>query len=474
MLNSLRFRLIAMTVIAAAISVACVGVLSRYLTLVEFRKYVTKNPVEETAKLEGLRLLFEKQFRQNGTRENAQEFVENVGRASDKQIILVDRERRILAVYPVELRQANIQISPAHKLTLERAVKEGNTETIQASVFQNVPHAELHDGDGKHFGTIYSAAFPNIFPEQKEEVFISGLNRTLLWASLLSAIVAAIVAVFFARRILRPIENLIAAVGELEKGNLNRRVETISKDEIGRLGTAFNSMANKLSRQDELRRTMINDVAHELRTPLTNIRCHIETVQDGLARPTPEVINSLHDEAMLLNRLIDDLQDLALAESGRLKIEPQRIAVDELVGSAIAAARLQGAKAPTIIKDVSRSCPDLSGDVVRLGQVFRNLLNNSIVHTPAAGKITIRARRVDSEIEFLIEDTGGGITPEDLPFVFERFYRADASRSRSTGGAGLGLAIVKQIITAHDGRIWIESNPGEGTKIYFTLPLSLN
>jgi len=223
---------------------------------------------------------------------------------------------------------------------------------------------------------------------------------------------------------------------------------------------------------------MVTDIAHELRTPLTNIRGYLEALRDGVARPEPELLGSLHDEALLLNRLIDDLRDLALAEAGQLRLEMRPIALREIVEQTLSVLRpALDEKQLTLDVELALDLPKLAADPERVGQVLRNLITNAIIHTPADGWILLRATTPtndqrptmsDRELEALsfvvvtICDNGGGIAPEHLPNVFERFYRADRSRARATGGAGLGLAIVKQLVEAHGGRVWAESAPGEG------------
>jgi signal transduction histidine kinase len=250
-------------------------------------------------------------------------------------------------------------------------------------------------------------------------------------------------------------------------------------------------MADGLARQERLRRNMVTDVAHELRTPLTNIRGYLEALRDGVARPEKALLASLHDEALLLNRLVDDLQDLALAEAGQLRLEPQRASLHEIADQAAGALRpTLEAKQLKLQIALPPDLPDVWADPERVGQVLRNLLNNAILHTPPNGVIRVGAEHVgdwrlaigdhyapqslipslQSPIVVSVSDSGPGIAPEHLANVFDRFYRADRSRARATGGAGLGLAIVKQLVEAHGGRVWASAVPDQGACISFTLP----
>jgi signal transduction histidine kinase len=333
-----------------------------------------------------------------------------------------------------------------------------------------------------------------------ETGFVGAVNRSLIWAVAAAGIAAVLLTLLLSRRILGPVEALTAAVRAMEKGDLSRRVEVASHDEIGALAHAFNAMADGLARQERLRRNMVTDVAHELRTPLTNIRGYLEALRDGVARPTRSMLASLHEEALLLNRLVDDLQDLALAEAGQLHLAPRPINLAGLVAQAAEAIQ-PGATEKELRVDVALA-PDLPlvhADPERVAQVLRNLLNNAIRHTPAGGSIFVEAtidhardretrRQADQAhtdllvssspgllvgcdmVVLTVRDTGPGIPAEHLPNVFERFYRADQARARATGGAGLGLAIVRQLVAAHGGRAWAESPPGQGAAFSFTLP----
>lgn len=469
MFYSLRSRIITMTVAVALIAVTCVGLLSFRYTLLGFQEFLAKDEATELERFR--RVLTEDYERHNGWR-NSQNALDQIGGLSDKQFLLTDAQRNLLATYPAELLQSEIKIAPDDSVSIRRKETiEGETKLRRTSL-QGVPRVDLRDSRGASVGILYTAPF---FPRdnvKNQDAFVDSLNRTLVLAAIASAAAALLIAFFLSRRILRPVESLTDAVRRMESGDLSRRVETASKDEIGKLARAFNSMADNLLRAERLRRNMVSDVAHELRTPLTNIRCQIETLQDGLVEPTPELIGSLHEEAMLLNRLIDDLQDIALAEAGQLSLKRKKVSVKNAVDQTINALQPRIGDCELSIQiEMPENCPNVYADPNRFGQILRNLLANAIVHTPPSGTITIRAAQINSEVELIIEDDGYGISAQDLPFVFERFYRADSSRNRATGGAGLGLAIAKQLVADHGGKIGIESRIGKGTKIYFTLPV---
>ena len=306
-----------------------------------------------------------------------------------------------------------------------------------------------------------------------EDVFIRSVNRSLLTAIIAAGAVATILTLTLARRILGPVSALTQAVRRMETGDLRQRVKVETTDELGVLAHAFNAMADGLARTEQLRRQLVTDVAHELRTPLTNIQGYIEALQDGVADPSPIVLDSIHEEAMLLNRLVEDLQDLALVEAGQLKLVRQAVAPADLILRAVTSMQSPAADKQIVLQvEMPEALPLVYADRERIGQVLHNLLDNAITHTPAAGKISVSARVSGPEVEVSVQDSGSGIAYQDLPNVFERFYRADRSRARATGGFGLGLAIVKQLIEAHGGRVWVRSTVGVGSTFLFTLPIA--
>lgn len=270
------------------------------------------------------------------------------------------------------------------------------------------------------------------------------------------------VTVLVGRRLVRPLRNLALAT------ELRTPAPVSTRDEIGRLARALNDSAERRERADEQRRTMVNDVAHELRTPLSNIRTWLEAAQDDLAPTDAQLLALLHEEALLLQHIIDDLGDLAAADAGTLRINPEptplsgllRHVVDSHQGSAFAA----GVR---LVADIEGD-PVVPADQVRLRQVVGNLVSNAIRHTPPGGSVTVGANGT----AITVRDTGSGIAAADQPKVFDRFWRADESRSRATGGSGLGLAIARQLTEAHGGTIEVESEPGRGTLFTIRLPPS--
>jgi signal transduction histidine kinase len=476
-LRSLRFRLILVTVVVSVIAVGAVGFFSSHVTILKFQQYVES---DAATGLEAAGEVLVENYSRAGSWEGSRPVLERLGKVANKQFILLNSGRKIVATSGGSLSEARIEVAPDHAVSLkwpeedERNIGAGKAHAsgpVELKLL-DVPHVGLQNSGGAPLGTLYLIPLSSPDSVRKQAVFTSSINRSLLWAALAAICCAVIAAAALSRRILRPVEALTSAVRRMEAGDLSQRVEADSKDEIGELTRAFNSMADGLAREQQLRQSMVNDVAHELRTPLTNIRCHLEALQDGLAEASPELINSLYEESMLLNSIVNDLQDLTLAESDQLRLQRQAASIGNEIDLAVSSLRPQASgRGVTLKADVPADLPLAYADPERVGQILRNLLNNALTHTPAGGVIEIRAETKGDEIEVTVRDTGEGIEPEHLNNIFERFYRTDQSRERATGGAGLGLAIVKQFVSLHGGHIVATSTVGEGSAFVFTLPV---
>lgn len=270
------------------------------------------------------------------------------------------------------------------------------------------------------------------------------------------------------RRLAAPIGDIIEAAGRVAEGDYSVRVEEYGPREVRALANAFNAMAGRLQVNDEQRRHLLAEVTHDLRTPLTIIQGQLEGLLDGVYPRDEAQLGAILDETRLLSRLIDDLRTLALSEGGALPLrrEPADLAV--LAGEAVAAFQPQAELAGVeLALEISPDLPELELDPVRIREVLTNLMANALRYTPPEGKICLRCERQDSQVVVSVSDTGSGIPAADLPHIFDRFYKSPDSH-----GAGLGLAIARNLVTAHGGHISASSQPGQGTTIRFTLPLS--
>ncbi len=318
-------------------------------------------------------------------------------------------------------------------------------------------------------GTLYLSSARTI-QEQYRARLQSILWILLLGGSALGAVAALIVSTVVAAMISAPISSIARAAVKAGGGDFSQRVDIRRNDEVGELAGAFNRMVEDLDAGLRQRRNQIADTAHELRNPVTNIRGYVEALNDGVMGIS-ESLPVLRDEIELLTRLIDDLQELALAESGILKIERRTEDLLRIVGHAISAMRPR-AKEKNIA--VTLEAPDdtipVYADGDRIGQVFSNILRNALYYTPPGGTVTVSIQSVDESVTVSVCDTGSGIPPQELERIFERFRRLDPARSRSTGGSGLGLTIARLLVELHGGKIVAENRQGGGSCFSFTIP----
>ncbi|MFI6936293.1 sensor histidine kinase [Streptomyces sp. NPDC050287] len=305
---------------------------------------------------------------------------------------------------------------------------------------------------------------------------MSPANKTKIFgtAGLVLAVTVAVTAVV-ATRLVRPLRALTEAAQQPPE--LHVRVPVTTRDETGILAAAFNELTERRERLESQRRAMVSDIAHELRSPLTNIRGWLEVTRDGVVAPDPALLAALHDEALVLQRVIDDLRDLADADAGTLRLHPEPVRCQDLLDQVAAAHRVAADAGGVTLRTTVDGTPWLEADPVRMRQALGNLVSNALRHTPAGGTVTLSARRDsdgggegDGDVLLEVTDTGTGIAAEDLPHVFDRFWRAEKSRSRRTGGSGLGLPIVRHLVAGHGGTVDVASEPGTGSVFTMRLP----
>ncbi|MDX3457768.1 HAMP domain-containing sensor histidine kinase [Streptomyces sp. ME02-8801-2C] len=305
--------------------------------------------------------------------------------------------------------------------------------------------------------------------QQRSGFDLSPANKTkIVGVTGLVLAVTITLTALVAVRLVRPLRALTAAARQPPEHHA--RVAVTTKDETGFLAAAFNDLTARREQMEAQRKAMVSDIAHELRTPLTNIRGWLEVTRDGLLDPDPDLLASLHDEALQLQHIIDDLSDLAAGDAGTLRLHREPLAADELIGQVAAAHRSRAEAADVHLRADADPGLWMDADPVRMRQVLGNLVSNALRHTGAGGTVALAARQTANEAILTVRDTGDGIAPEDLPHVFDRFWRAEKSRSRRTGGSGLGLSIVRQLVESHGGTVAADSAPGRGAVFTVRLP----
>lgn len=351
-------------------------------------------------------------------------------------------------------------------------------DTRDASLREQHPADHLQNAvsirvDGKTVGWVLVGSMIEPVLNPADEDFLRSVNLSILVTAVAVGILALVLGSLLFRQITSPLQDLSMTAEAIAAGQLGRRVKIMTDDEIGHLGESFNFMAESLAQAEVQRRNMVTDIAHELRTPLTVVQGNLEALLDGVYDLNLENVAAIHRHSTLLSRLVADLRDLGLADAGQLRLEWQPVNLPGLIVQVIDGLETMAQeKDVTLQVNLPETFPQLNGDEQRLKQVLFNLISNALRHTPSGGTITTIGEVKEDRVVIRIRDTGSGIPPQDLPHIFERFYRADRSRARATGGSGLGLTISKRIIEMYGGQIWAQSWPGAGSTFAFSLPLN--
>jgi signal transduction histidine kinase len=457
-IHNLQFRLLLAFILIIIITIGTTSFFVARNVWGEIQRYEELN---NSVRMSRVISLISRYYFLNGSWDGIQALVEQLGEMEEKRIILTD---------PMSITIADSEKDLVGKKYVTTEIGEDISLPIISLPSQSDQDSLFIPDSSLKIGTVY------ISPQDSSVLTIylsSAINRFLIWGALLAIAFAIIITFFLSRRILSPIRALTNTAKKLGKGDFDSRVNIKDKGELGELANTFNSMASDLQRVEVLRRNMVADVAHELRTPLSNVSGYLEAIRDDVIKPEPAVIASLSEEVDLLSRLVNDLQELALADAGELKLERQPEDLTQLIAQSVKSIQAKVIeKGLTTSTTMPENLPLVYIDYHRISQVLRNLLANAIIHTPSEGNISVLAEPAGQFIRIVVSDTGEGIPPSDLPNMFERFYRVDKSRSRSAGGSGLGLTIVKRMVEAHGGKVDVTSELGKGSSFSFTIPIA--
>lgn len=343
----------------------------------------------------------------------------------------------------------------------------------QVSINENFSTVIPLNLNGKLLATAYLNTQLHDDPITSGDInFQNIMHKSIFMTGIVCGLLIIILSLFVSQILLKPIEQLTLAAQNMRNGNFDSRVDIRSKDELGKLGDAFNSMAQRIKELENLRRKLTADVAHELRTPLSVIMGYVEALQDKVMKPTEENLRSIQDEVERLVKLVGNLRELSIAESGKLPLNIEEINLYELFKNLEEKMKLMLKEKHLTFEITSDgSASSVKADRNLLSRIFLNILHNAYKYSPEFGKIEINISENSENVIVSVKDHGSGIAKEDLPYIFERFYRVDKSRVRSTGGTGIGLAIARELVVLHKGKIEAESRIGAGTQIIVTLPI---
>ena len=467
MISSLQTRLLLAVGVLALAGVIAVALSARQTTRMEFRRFQEheeeRSSMGRSREAEGIASRLTGRCRDDVAVRDATAHL-----APQEVVLLVDDQGNLIArggPGNSTLRDVRVRLA-GEALTVDvTREQQGATEGITLKFITDF--APVVSCGGGITAAVYVFSMPAGAVIPPSAAFLGSVDRRLLVATTIVAVVALGMTWVVARRIVGPIAELRLAARDLAQGHLARRVTVRGSDEIAELGQSFNAMASELERQEILRRQIVHDVAHELRTPLTALQCRLETIVDGLSTDPRQSITAAGDEVRHLSRLVTDLEELAAAEARELSLSPTDVALGAVAASAARAAGLERDERLRLNVDASIH---VRADAIRVRQVLVNLLTNADRHTPPGGTITIRGTRDADYASVEVHNTGSSLDPDQRGRVFERFYRVDPARRRSTGGSGLGLAIVKHLVEAQGGRVWATSDDA-GVTFGFTLPV---
>ncbi len=452
-MNRLWVRLTLAFVAVTLVGVGIVAVLTDWGAGTEFRQYVARqSSLANGGLLDDLSQFFQQHGDWNGVAEVFGNYVSAGGRGQGLM-----RGRPLLAL--ADAGGVVVYDERGTRVGTLFSADERAASTAVTAGGRTVGYLSLGSGQGR--GPM----------SQAEQDFLDQLRRTLAIAALLAGGLGLVMSIVISYMLAQPLGHLALAARSFAGRDWSHRVQERGADEIREVAREFNTMAQTIQDADAQRRNLMADVAHELRTPLTVLQGNLRAMLDGVYPLEMREIGSLYDETRLLSRLVDDLRELALADAGQLPLHVQSVDLPECVGSVVASfAPVAEAQGVALQFDDTPGIR-LNADPDRLSQIVRNLLANALRHTPGGGRIVVSVRQAAGAVEIDVADTGEGIPAQELPHVFDRFYRGDKSRARSSGSTGLGLAIAKAWIEAMGGSIGVTSEEGKGSRFRLTLPL---
>ncbi len=476
-MKKLGWKLTGVILLVVAVCVSLMAIMVNRITTSEFHTYINQSNmsrIQEIAESIGNFYNLEK------TWTNIEAYIDELLWSANSRIVVADNSGLIVGDTENEwLAQYSDNVGLGNGTPV---IVSGNTvgEVFVLTNTQGNGQGAGHmGGQGNHWVQVTDASDTILDATQQD--YLDQVNRAIQIAAITGIIVALLLGLLLTRYLTKPINALTGGARHISGGDLGYRVKVSSADEIGELTQSFNTMASRLEASEQTRKQLMADIAHELRTPLTVIGGTVDGIVDGLFQADAEHLGTIKEQTVLLTRLISDLRDISMAETGQLKLEKTYSDIPELVRQVLL--QFENAAAGKSIRLQLKDATDLPRLLVdpgRIKQVINNLLTNSIRHTPANGIISIGIEKKErskyfnkNHILISVSDTGEGIPPEHLPHIFDRFYRVKSARSRNDGGTGLGLAIASQMVEAHNGKLWVESIVGKGSTFFIALPVDV-
>lgn len=458
--NSLRTKLIMSYVLAAIIIVFLINALTNIFVQKHFREYVTEN---QQLKNREIVSTLASQYRGEGTWNK--DSIAAIGEGYlESGIILVIKDLNGQTIWDAKQHNNGMCQRIIEHMALNSGRMSGNKETG----YKEIPYSLNHQL--KKVGVVEIGTYGPNYLNEHDQAFIKTFNTVLIGVGIFSLIFALVLGRYMAKRLSSPISKVIAAARSISKGYYSERItQNSNMSEINELTSTVNNLAESLEKQEELRKRLTGDVAHELRTPLATLQSHMEAMIDGIWEADRERLISCHEEITRISKMVGDLEKLIKYENETLTLEKEVFDISELTKRLI-----QNFESQFMNKNIEinfdGSAIKINADKDKISQVIVNLLSNALKYTPVGGKVYLYYGQTEDKIKLSVKDNGPGIPESDLPYIFERFYRADKSRNRLTGGAGIGLSISKAIVNAHGGSIMVQSTIGSGSEFTVVLP----
>lgn len=460
MAYSLRTKLSLSYIIVSLLLVALISFFTNVFLERQFQDYVKRQLEQRNKELVGL---VQEQYQGDGRWNRV--VIENIGmNALENGIILKVKDTAGKTVWDATVHNSGLCLDMLEQMSQNMQSRYRNFE---GSYVEN-SHIIAHNFE--KVGIAEIGYYGPFFFTDNDLIFINTLNRILLGVGIFSLMLALIFGSYMAKRLSRPISRVISAAQMIAKGCYVQRIEEKTNTvEIGQLTSTINELAGTLEKQENLRKRLTADVAHELRTPVATLQSHLEAMIDGIWQADKNRLKSCHEEIVRMGRLVGDLEKLAKYEQENLVLHRVTFDISEHIRGIIynfeSEFRNKG-----VSLELTAEEQIIFADKDKIAQIVVNLLSNALKYTPSGGSVMVCVQDKDEDIEITVSDNGTGIPLEDLPYIFERFYRADKSRNRLTGGTGIGLAIVKALVEAHQGKISVQSEPGKGTSFVVLLP----
>ena len=445
-------------VAALALALSSVGL---YVGYAADREVHRIQRLSTDARVARLKMALEEHYARNKGWYQVQPFLERVGPVYGKRLVLKDEDGQVIGDSWGDKKNP-----PPGRMRSPRGIMH-DADAKMASI---IADKKLEVGEL----TVSSDDLPATLTEPPLSRLSQTVNRSLLWAGLIAGGGGLLLVTMMSSSALAPVRTLTGAARRLGRGDLSQRVPVQREDEVGELARTFNSMAEGMELAETQRRNLVADVAHELRSPLSNIQGTIEAMRDGLMDRGDSSLDMLHEQTLHLSHLVDDLGLLAMAEAGELRLDVRPDSLEDATRRSIEAfrARAEG-KGVALTFEAAENLPLAAMDRQRTQQIIGNLLDNAIRHTPQGGLVNVRAYSTGAHtVSVSVRDTGQGISEDELPLIFERLHRVDASRTRATGGAGLGLTIARRLVEAQGGTISANSEMGKGSTFTIELPIA--